>query len=161
MRDIMKLVENLYDDDREEPDYSDLKPSATIVALRPQIAQAAQVQYDRWKRDDDDEDGIAFQDEFAGGGICHLIADQICEIVGNAGVDCSTVSSSHEVHVYCVAQCRDGVFEIDIPYRTYETGGGYSWKRIEGVVFTPDDVIVHCLDRDPGNVAMYCDREEF
>lgn len=31
---------------------------------------------------------------------------------------------------------------MDIPPRVYETGGGYSWKKIPDVVFKSDDIVI-------------------
>jgi hypothetical protein len=36
-----------------------------------------------------------------------------------------------------------GLYDIDIPPEEYETGGGYTWRKIPNVKFTPQQVIVH------------------
>jgi hypothetical protein len=119
------------------------------VALRGELAKAAQKQYDEWDVSDPEDD------ELNGGGICHLIADEMADVLSKHGIDASTVSSDHEQHVYLVAAFREGVYLIDVPYSTYERGGGYSWTKIPGVEFGPDDVSVERLDSDPGKLADY------
>ncbi len=127
-------------------------PSEVLMnSLRPQLAAVAQAEYDQW-----DEDDI---DTFAGGGICHFIAEKLAEVLDGAGIQCGTVSSTHEQHVYVVAVTPDGVYEVDVPYRIYETGGGFSWKKIPDVKFVPEDISIHMLDSDPGNFAQYTDWE--
>jgi hypothetical protein len=162
LRAWMRLIENHLretDDDDDRDDYGDdeeddsrfdhLPPAAAIKAHLAKICAAAQNVYDRWDQSDPDDD------ELAGGGICHLIADQIVNVLDNAGMSVTTVSSMHEVHVYCVGQFRDGVIEIDIPYGYYERGGGYTWQKIPNVHFTPDMVHIELLDHDPARIDQY------
>ena len=93
------------------------KSIATLIDKKDVLALLAQRIYDVW--DEDDE-------EFAGGGICHIIADGLAVGVSGMGYDVQTVSSIHEQHVYCVVQADEGVFVLDIPWKTYETGAGYN-----------------------------------
>jgi len=151
----INLIESFDDDDDEQVDFSSLPSSQAIKALIPLFVKAAQHQYDKWEMIDGDE--IGFQDEYAGGGICHLIADSLSEIMNHHGIDCASVSSMNEQHVYCVAQCSDGVFEIDVPWRNYETGGGFTWKRIDGITFDADYIYIGCLSSDPSEFENYTD----
>jgi hypothetical protein len=148
---IFELLQNeYYDDDEEndeEPDYSNLPSVKTAEALRPQMAHVAQVIYDRW-----DEADI---DTYAGGGICHFIADEICDVLSHHNINCAPISSSHEQHVYVAAQFSEGVYTIDIHHSNYETGGGFSWKKIHDVEFTPRDIDFYCVSRDPGDFDNY------
>lgn len=123
---------------------------SVVEALKPQMVAVAQRVYDAW---DQDEDG--YDEEVGSGGICHLIADEIATVLIDAGVETCTVSATHEVHVYCVVAVQEGVFEVDIPYRVYEIGGGYTWKKIPDVVLTVDDVLVSRLDHNPANFHIY------
>lgn len=143
MRHFIDLMESV----EETPE---LKSVETIEALRSELVKAAQEQYDAWQLDDD-----GFDFEVGAGGICHLIADAIVDILNEHGIECSSVSATHEVHVYVLAQVEEGIYEIDVPHRIYETGGGYTWKKIEGVTFEPDHVVIYCIDRDPENFAQY------
>ena len=99
-----KLLENYDFDDDEEEDLSHLVSVKVAEALRPNMAHAAQVVYDRW-----DEEDI---DTYAGGGICHYIADAICDVLDKKGIECSPVSSCHEQHVYVIARFLEGVYYI-------------------------------------------------
>lgn len=122
-----------------------------IKALIPQLLQAAQRVYDDW-----DED----EDEYAGGGICHLIADAMCEVFMKAGIPCNTVSGQQgEVHVWSVVLIEEGeqpvVYSVDIPPYVYETGGGYSWQKIQGVTFTAEHLDIMPVCRGHDCIAEY------
>ena len=121
---------------------------ATVV---PRIVAAAQKEYDDW-----DEANV---DEYAGGGICHFIAEKIVEELDAAGIEAESVSSNFEQHVYAVAKLKDGVYIVDLPYQAYERGGGFSWTKIPGVTFSADDVIVHRIDSDPKQFNQYTQQE--
>lgn len=112
------------------------------------LADVAQKVYDGW-----DESNV---DEFAGGGICHLIAEDIASELGSNGIEATTVSSEiGEQHVWVVAKLEDGVYNIDIPPGVYERGGGYTWSKIEGVQFSPEDIIIERIDPDPESFENY------
>lgn len=149
-----EIVENDDDDEwerkeREREKYESLPHSSEVKKYLIPICHAAQKIYDAWDQSD------PYDDELNGGGICHLIADEIASILNRAGMRVFTESSTNEQHVYCVGQFSDGVYEIDIPYRLYETGGGFTWTKIPGVRFTPDYVYVHCLDGNPARMSQY------
>lgn len=141
MKTFTMLAENItvYDDD-EEVDLENLPSIDQVKQHFSELITVAQKVYDEW-----DED----VEEYAGGGICHLIADEICNVLQHNGYNCVTVSSSHEQHVYCVIQVKEGVYSIDIPYHYYETGGGFSWKKIQEVQFSPDDITLYRITSDP------------
>lgn len=90
-------------------------------------------------------------DEYFGGGICHLIADEVSKLLNSdPKLDAKTISYDDEVHVAALARwASDESSEsfpfvtVDIPWRLYETGGGYSFEPIEGVKFTATDVVVN------------------
>lgn len=112
-----------------------------LMNLRPQMAAAAQKVYDAWEQGEDDE--------YNGGGICQDIAEAIVGVVHQNGldVDAGTVSAAcGEQHVWAVVAVEGEGFEIDIPYSTYETGGGYTWNKIPGVQFSPEDIIIAPVD---------------
>jgi hypothetical protein len=126
---------------------SDL-PSVTVAqAHLPEILAAAQRVYDAWDESD--------RDTYAGGGICHIIADSVCEVLGSAGVESVPVSCSYEQHVYVAALFEEGVYTIDIPYRVYEEGGGFSWSKLPGVRFQPRDVVFYRASADPQDWQHY------
>ena len=152
MRYLIKIIENMYDDGEDENHYDNLPSSDIISSVKPKIILVAQKIYDLWIQNENDE--------LNGGGICHLIADKIADILSDIGIPSVTVSSNYEQHVYTVSQCSNGIFEIDIPYSIYEVGGGFTWTKIENVCFTVDDVLVSKLDGDPGNMKNYVDEWE-
>lgn len=128
----------------------DLVSKDFLIQNKSKFAELAQNVYDEW-----DEENI---DEYAGGGICHLIADEICNYLAGEGVDCTSVNTCvGENHVFVVAKTDDGVFEIDIPPSTYETGGGYNWQKIHGVQFNTRDIEITMLDLDPDTFDDYID----
>lgn len=131
-----------------------LLPSIKQVhAIRSQLASAAQRVYDAWEVDPSGE----VDDEYAGGGICHDIADGLLSVLNHHNIEAHSVSSSHEVHVYVVGAFKEGVFKIDVPYSIYETGGGYSWKKIEDVTFDANDIDIDKIDSDPEELHQYID----
>lgn len=132
--------------------------SQNISAWKPAMCQFAQQVYDEW--DQSDEENGDWQVGF--GGICDLIAEKICDVLGTAGVDCVSHNwgDSGENHTSVIANLADGVFEVDIPFHVYETGGGYSWKKIPDVVFDPRDVVISQIERplsDEEFVQRYSD----
>lgn len=123
-----------------------------VEALKPKLAAVAQEVYDAWQISDDG------YDELNGGGICHLIADELVSVLSEHNIDrCQTVSSTHEQHVYVVGQFREGVYLIDVPYRYYETGGGYSWKKIPDVKFDESFINIEPLNYNPRKFSQYID----
>lgn len=115
-----------------------------LCALKQKLAAAAQQVYDEWQPSDD-----LYDDALNGGGICDQIADAFCEVLEREGMPAKTVSTTVTpagVHVFTAFQAGPGNYlSADIPYFVYERGGGYSWKKIEGVFFTPEDVQIDTL----------------
>ena len=127
-----------------------------IEPIRDELAAAAQKEYDDWIQDEED-----YNEELGGGGICHLIAEKLIDVLYNHGINrCQTVSSCHEQHVYVVGQFREGIYLIDVPYQYYETGGGFTWKKIPNVKFSGDYIHVYRLDNNPRNLKQYTDEME-
>ena len=112
-----------------------------LETLRPQFAAVAQKVYDGWIQDEDDD--------LNGGGICHLIAEEMAGVIhhniprANAG----TVSAQiGEQHVWVVCYTRNEGYMVDIHPSTYERGGGYTWTKIPGVHFDSSDIIIHKMN---------------
>jgi len=120
---------------------------------KKKLADIAQLIYNKW--DASDETYGDFEVGF--GGICHLIAEKIVDYLYSVGIPASTVSSNAEVHVYAVAQAKEGVFVIDIPPYSYETGGGYSWKKIPDIIFDEDYITISKIDSNPKAFEQYYD----
>lgn len=119
--------------------------SQIIAAWKPAMCKFAQQVYDEWDQSDED-----YGDPEVGfGGICDLIAEQICHVLGTANIECVSWNSGGmgENHTSVIANLADGVFEVDIPPHVYETGGGYTWQKKPGIVFDPRDVTISQLER--------------
>ncbi len=143
MKYLLRLVED--NDDDYGDDYGDDQdePVMSINDIKSRIswlAKIAQKVYDDWDEDD--------KDTYAGGGICHLIADEFSSYLNFHGIDTRTVSSSHEQHVYCVSVVKEGVYTVDIHWSYYESGGGFSWKKIPNVVFDGNEINFYRLSTD-------------
>jgi hypothetical protein len=136
--------------EEEEDDTNEQLPSVNQAKnLLPMILPKVQTAYDDW-----DEIDV---DTYAGGGICHILADAICDVLGNNGIECTPVSSSHEQHVYVAGKFSEGIYIIDIPYHIYETGGGFSWKKIPNITFETGDVTFYRSSSDPADWKNYTD----
>ncbi len=85
-------------------------------------------------------DLIGYDDELGTGGICQDIADEISTILSSHGIDSTIVNNNGmgDQHVWVVAKLNDGLYEVDIPPHLYERGGGYTWKKLLNIRFTPE-----------------------
>lgn len=117
-------------------------PSVTeLEALRSDFCEAAQAVYDNW-----DQDVEGHCDEYAHGGICHDIAEAICDVLYKNEIGCTTFSPSiGDVHVWAVADIEGEAYRVDIIPYLYEQGGGYTWKKIPDIIFEDDDIIIESM----------------
>ncbi len=139
------------DDDGDGDDLPDLVSVRSINKRK--LAARAQKVYDAWDADSDPEHG---DPEVGFGGICQDIADELVDELLDQGAQASPLSCSvGEQHVMVVGQFTEGVYEIDIAPSTYERGGGYTWTKIPGVTFEPDDITIERLSSDPRDFAEY------
>jgi len=107
-----------------------------LEALRSKFCAAAQQVYDSWDQNDE-----GWSESVADGGICHLIAEAIQDVLSEHGIGSTSFSFSiGEVHVTAIADINGAAYMVDIPARIYETGGGYTWRKIPDVVFEPHDI---------------------
>jgi hypothetical protein len=136
-----------------ENDYP-LKSVEDIKKLVPQMVVAAQKVYDEWQQDENGEDP-----ELGVGGVCQDIAEAISGVLNSNGIDAATVDNGGmgEQHVWAIAKTFDGVYEVDIPYSSYERGGGYTWRKIPNVKFTPRDIHIYKLSVDPEDFEKMTD----
>jgi len=142
--------------------------------MRADLAKIAQETYDEWEQNEEGwSDSFG---EIGVGGICHIIADQIISYLNGAGYGSNfsacSVSDPYVQHVYVVAwvgykdEDEDGeeglieeesddeeddsmlynIYSIDIPYWTYERGGGFTWKKIPDVKFGERDVEINLIE---------------
>lgn len=127
-----------------------LKSLQDVKSLTPRLVQTVQKVYDDW-----DEN----EDEYAGGGICHLIADALADALNGVGIDASTVSAEiGDQHVWTVFKVAEGVYTLDVSPYTYETGGGYTWKKIQGVQFDSHDISLDRISPIPDEFDKYIDQ---
>jgi hypothetical protein len=123
-------------------------PSLSFAkTLSPKLVAAAQAEYDKWDESD--------EDTYAGGGICHLIAEELVKVLDEAGIEASSVSSTHEQHVYVACQLAEGVVTLDIPYCLYEVGALFTWTKIQGVQFDEHSLVWLKVDPDPEMYKRY------
>jgi 2'-5' RNA ligase/GNAT superfamily N-acetyltransferase/predicted GIY-YIG superfamily endonuclease len=120
---------------------SELKQN--LMRWRGNIAARAQKVYDEWTQN---EEGI--DTEYGGGGPCDAIAEQIQDLLESLGVNTMSGGQEGDDHAWIIAyNYKTGeACGVDIPHSVYETGGGYSWKKIPNVVFTPNDVEIWPVD---------------
>lgn len=112
-----------------------------LESLRSEFCSAAQKVYDEWEQDE-----VGHSEWYGCGGICHDIADAICDVLSTNDISCTTFSPSiGEVHVWAVADIDDDAYRVDIGPNTYEQGGGYTWRKIPGVSFEDDDIIIESM----------------
>lgn len=127
--------------------------SNPIFELKNDLIKAAQKEYDEWEQNEE-----GYCDYLGYGGICQDIAEAMANVLSENGIECSTVSQQiGEQHVYVIAKTEDGVYEVDISPYTYESGGGYCWKKIPNVVFDQSDIIINRLSPDPEDFEQYVD----
>ena len=141
-----------YVDDGEELTEDKLNSISEINdTVKGEMASKAQAVYDDWAQDENGEDI-----DLGRGGICHLIADDLVGVLYKHHINnVQTVCSSYEQHVYMVGAFKEGVYLIDIPYEVYETGGGYTWKKIPDVEFSKSDIVIRKLDGDYNSFKDY------
>ncbi len=115
----------------------------SLEALRSEIAKAAQEVLDSWHQDEE-----GYDEQFGGGGACDAINAEIQRIVGSVdGVEVVDGGHDGDDHAWTVVYDDKEAFAVDIPPGVYETGGGYSWTKIEGATVSPDDVVIEPVRR--------------
>ena len=104
------------------------------------MATAAQKVYNQWNVTSTEDDPLN------GGGICQDIADAIANVVNSKikNVEVHIVDSQGMIdqHVWVCVCNKTECFDIDIPASSYETGSGYSWKKIPNVTFNPNYIVI-------------------
>ena len=118
-----------------------MRTLAELKALTPAIIQAAQRVYDDWRPSDDDT-----------GGICDDIADAVAPIVDGCP---QFIELDH--HTVVLVAVTEGVVRLNISASIYERGAAYTWTKIPGVIFEPEDVIFDVIDPDPTKLEEYLD----
>jgi len=115
---------------------------AKLLDLRPALAAAAQGVLNEWEQN---EDGI--DEEFGEGGACDTVANEMGGVLAQAGIDVTEGGHDGDDHAYLIAYDDEEAFVVDIPPGTYETGGGYRWRKRPNVRLQEDDVVVERINR--------------
>jgi hypothetical protein len=112
--------------------------------LRSDLAQAAQLVVDEWIQNEE-----GFNEDLGNGGVCDLVSQAMADVIGNSVVDVDIVDGGHDGddHAWLIIVDNVEAVGVDIPPGVYETGGGYSWKKIENVEIEPTDVVLWNIDR--------------
>ena len=110
--------------------------------LKADLAVAANKVLADWQPDEE-----GYDEEFGGGGAC----DSVCRSMGDVLMD--KLPDSAEIleggqdgddHAWSIVYDADEgkAWGVDIPPQVYETGGGYSWSKIQGAKVRPNDVTI-------------------
>ena len=115
-----------------------------IRALLPELCSTAQKIYDDWDQDENGHD-----QEVGHGGICDLISQGFSEIFAEHGWETNEGGQEGDNHSFLFIRKTphsSKAFGIDIPPHIYETGGGYSWRKIPHVTFQPQHFTIWTED---------------
>lgn len=110
-----------------------------LMALRPQMAFAAQKIYNEWEQNEEGMDA-----ELGGGGICDEVSNAISDVVYRNLRNAEITEGGHEGddHSWLIVHNQQEAYGVDISCHIYERGGGYSWQKLQGVHFSPDDISI-------------------
>jgi hypothetical protein len=116
-----------------------------LERLKPALADAAQKVVDEWQQD---EEGI--DPELGHGGVCDRVAEAMLDTIYSylQDVDGTFGSFGGEDHEWIVVSDGNEAFIIDISPYVYETGSGYSWRKIENAKINPNDVLIDPLEME-------------
>ena len=115
-----------------------------LNAIKSSLAEVAQAVYDEWDQDEDGHD-----EEFGSGGICDVVAAKMADVVQRrTNLAAMTLHNSEIDHTFVLAykysedpeECE--LYQVDIPYQVYETGGYYKFKKIPDVEMDASDVVI-------------------
>lgn len=109
------------------------------MSLRTKMAFAAQQVYNSWAQDENGMD-----DELGAGGICDEIANVLSGVIAQSVRNAEIAEGGHEGddHNWIVVYNQQEAYGVDIPCHIYERGGGYSWQKLQGVHFSPNDISI-------------------
>ncbi len=110
-----------------------------LMALRSRMAFAAQQIYNSWEQDEHGMDA-----ELGGGGICDEISRAIGDIVAQSVRNAETAEGGQpgDDHSWLIVYNQKEAYGVDITCHIYERGSGYSWQKLPGVHFSPNDISI-------------------
>ena len=110
--------------------------AAYLDSLRPEFARLAQDAYDRWE-----DKGRA--------GLCYAIAQAFVEAalsddsLGGEVTDSRTDKGyAGNDHAWAVVTDGEKAFYVDIPHERYERLEDGRWRKVPGVRFSPEDIVI-------------------
>lgn len=113
------------------------------------MVKAAQAVLDAWEQDED-----GWDEDLGSGGACDEIAEAISSVISSLdGVELTDGGHDGDDHAWVIAYDNEYAYGIDIHPSVYESGGGYSWTKREGVVLEDGDVSIEPLNRSDVVVA--------
>jgi len=124
---------------------------AQLEARRRAFVAAAQRVLDDWQPDAEGYDEV-----LGTGGACDAIATAFADALQFTYVDAggNTTSPSFmdggqdgDDHAWLIVYDDYEAVAVDIPPYVYETGGGYTWRKILGVRLSPADVVIEPMRR--------------
>jgi hypothetical protein len=120
-----------------------------LEALRPALAEAAQAVVDEWEQEED-ECGVCVDEELGAGGCCDRVADALREVIAQHLPDVEVTDGGQpgDDHAWIVVYDDREAFAVDVPPGVYETGGGYSWKKVPDAKVAPEDVTIDAVPRE-------------
>jgi hypothetical protein len=110
---------------------------AIIKGCVPEIVKAAQQRYDDWRQDDS-----GWDEDLGTGGICDQIAEDISGILADELFDVCGGGQEGDDHSFVFAGMAGHAFSVDIPCHVYELGSGYTWRKLPGVEFADEHVVI-------------------
>ncbi len=122
-----------------------MKLGERLIALRAELAVAAQGVVDDWAQD---EEGV--DEELGSGGVCDRVAEAMGEVIHSRLDDIQSTEGGQpgDDHAFIIVYDDEEAYAVDIPPGVYETGGGYSWKKIQDAEVEASDVSITKMDRD-------------
>jgi hypothetical protein len=112
-----------------------------LESLFPKFISAAQEVYEEWE-----QDGDGYSEEYGSGGICDVIASRMADVFNESCGDefgewfATTYYKESECHtdILVVNSYMEEVLEVGLPPYHYESGGGYTWRKLPNVTLSKD-----------------------
>ena len=112
--------------------------------LRSDLAQAVQLVVDEWELNED-----GFSDDLGSGGVCDLVSEAMSGVIYDKIDSVEILDGGHDGddHAWIIVVSSTEAVGVNIPPGVYETGGGYSWKKIENITVEPSDISLWEINR--------------